>query len=507
MKKILFLQGTVFSTIVVMTMIFFVLPGVSDAAQKELSINNNAQKTTTRDVTLAIYTPVVGATAMKVSNDISFEGIGWEPYTTTKKWKVTVGSGVKSVYVLFRKKDGTATSVYTDTIELSVPQQMAVSVDINNSATSTKSRNVILQIAYSGGIEEMFISNAETFDAFDSLKPATNIPWILSSGSGEKTVYAQFRDANGKTKTVSDTITYTEPPGTLPPGSLLKSPQSSLYYLGYDGMLHPFLHSAVFHSWYEDMDAVDIRQVSAVVLRQYSVGKPVCIRGGTWLVKFQNFPQLYAVEIGCQLFPLRSEIEAYLLYGKDWKKRVITLDNQESGIYTTYERGIHDTDNAVIDKDRDGLDKDTEALYGSSDSLPDTDGDGLSDIEESLVWLTDPALPDTDGNGREDMQDIISTYLETGNEVNGTGVYMYPSGMMVYDGKKYYMSYADHLHYSIGNTLSVAAFTTNNLSPRFVVQATPSIPIMPRAGWSVKPHSHVLPYPNRIGPQGNVYAL
>lgn len=488
---------------------FLLTPGADAATNKEIIINSNSIRTSVRDVTL-FFDPPAGTTEMMISNDVSFPDAPWKKYKKTIEWKLSVGKGVKTVYVRFRDAKDKESKIFKDTIELIVPKNIDVEVDINDEDEKTTSRNVTLDIEYSSGVEKIFISNTPNFTVFDSYAPAEEIPWVLSNGSGKKTVYVQFLDANGDTKTISDSILYTEPPGTLPSGSLIRSSDSSLYYLGFDGKIHPFLHSSVFHSWYTDMESVDIRQISAVALKQYSVGKPVCIRGGTWLVRFQNFPQLYAAETGCRLFPLRSEVEAQILYGKNWEDRVITLSNLESGTYSTFDRGIHDPDKDVIDVDRDGLDEETEEVYGTSDKLPDTDGDGLSDLEEVFAWLTDPTLVDSDSDGTHDMQDVIDTYISThGNDLDLSEMYSYPSGLILQDryNLQFFMSYIDHRIYFVGKTARAKAFSTNEFSNRFVRLSSPFLPIKPRSGWSVREYSLILKNPAVVSVYGNLQTL
>ena len=50
---------------------------------------------------------------------------------------------------------------------------------------------------------------------------------------------------------------------------------------------------------------------------------------------------------------------------------------------------------------------------GTHPSLADTDGDELSDREETENYDTDPTLVDTDGDGYEDAQELIGGYSPT----------------------------------------------------------------------------------------------
>jgi len=68
-----------------------------------------------------------------------------------------------------------------------------------------------------------------------------------------------------------------------------------------------------------------------------------------------------------------------------------------------------------VDTDGDGLtDMDEILLYGTDPLKIDTDGDGLSDWEEVHIWNTDPLNPDTDGDGYSDGQEIRNGYNPLG---------------------------------------------------------------------------------------------
>ncbi len=58
------------------------------------------------------------------------------------------------------------------------------------------------------------------------------------------------------------------------------------------------------------------------------------------------------------------------------------------------------------DTDGDGLSNTEESKAGTNPKLPDTDGDGLSDREEVEVWKTNPLNADTDKDGFKDGEEI-----------------------------------------------------------------------------------------------------
>ena len=66
------------------------------------------------------------------------------------------------------------------------------------------------------------------------------------------------------------------------------------------------------------------------------------------------------------------------------------------------------------DVDRDDLNATLEARYGTSDTNPDSDGDGLTDFAEVNEWGTDPVNFDTDGDSFSDGQEVAGGYNPLG---------------------------------------------------------------------------------------------
>ncbi len=68
----------------------------------------------------------------------------------------------------------------------------------------------------------------------------------------------------------------------------------------------------------------------------------------------------------------------------------------------------------AIDSDRDGLDDTREKQLGTDIGKTDTDGDGLSDADEVIIWKTDPLNPDTDGDKYPDGTEVRNGYNPLG---------------------------------------------------------------------------------------------
>ncbi len=414
----------------------FLIASDGSAASGSLLIDGGKATTKERQVTLTLDGPT-GVKKMKISNVPDLKGAEWESYKKKKQWYLEYGSGTKTVYVKFSDKKGVVTVTVSDTIVLSVPAQMNVDFSINASEKATQSRYVLLSVTSSEGVESVAISNTSDFSIAVFEKPEKEIPWILSSESGKKTVSLMFKDGNNKTKTIVKTIEYIEKVPHIEEGSVIGALGVGLYFVGFDGRLHPFLNHRVYHSWHQGFE--NIQFVSGAKINEYQIGDPVCFRPGTWLVKLSSSSKIYAVEPGCQLRPLLSGVEAALLYGNDWEKRVVEIDSIEAGSYTLHYPSFSDGFPSKSDKDKDGLDEDVENLYDSSDTDSDSDNDEVSDFEEIAYWLSDPASSDTDGDGIEDGKEIMSGTSPVGIgplTALPVGTYTYPGGSLVYDTKK-----------------------------------------------------------------------
>ncbi len=449
------------------------------AAEPYMSINLGDGLTKSRYVTLW-FSPNFRAQYVRISDfsDINFGQ--WQPYFSQKAWLLPPGSGTKTVWVQFRDQYGLLSSVVSDSIVLTLPATTTLDFSINNNATKTTSRSVELRLFPSEGIDTISVGNTrDTLQA--PVRIQNTFQWALSPGTGEKTVFIQYTDGYGVSKIVSKKIHYTEPARYLKEGSVLKGQGDTVYYHGHDGKLHPFLHSAIYHSWFKDFSNITV--VSQGKIREYQIGDPVCMRPGTWLIRFSNSPRVYAVEPSCMLRPIRSESEAYILYGKEWQKRVVVLD----AFYEIFYRVKSLTNYPLSeDRDRDGIDFKQEQSYGSSDSKVDTDNDGLSDYEEIIYWFSDPTLDDTDADGAYDGAEILRNQSPVGFGVLTKvpeGTYEYPIGSVVADPAKkssyVYRDEAGLFHtYTIAKTTSKTTDQKKiNFAENFIIRPTIVVPV------------------------------
>ncbi|MCX6744945.1 MAG: hypothetical protein NTX82_05460 [Candidatus Parcubacteria bacterium] len=130
-----------------------------------------------------------------------------------------------------------------------------------------------------------------------------------------------------------------EPAGSLPQdvkvGDLVKSAQAgAIYFIDQDNRRHVFPNDKVYMSYYPDFNNIDT--LSDTTLAAIPLGSNVTMRPGTWLVKIQSDPRVYAVEPYGVLRWISSEAVANALYGADWNSKIIDV---ESTFFINYQTG------------------------------------------------------------------------------------------------------------------------------------------------------------------------
>lgn len=442
-------------------------------------INNGDYSVKVRQVNLKLG-GITRPLTMMISNRPDLSDGNWEPFKSQKVWYLEYNKGTKTVYIQYKDIWGQTSPIFSDTIELVTPDKISFDFSINNGAKEANTRGISINIKYSEGVESYRVSNSNDFGSSDSIVINNGIVWYLTPGNGEKTVYVQFKDINQKTTVISRKITYIQPDRSLTEGTLLKTQIGTIYYFGFDGKIHPFTSLSVYLSWFRDFKG--LMYISSSKLKQYAVGRPVCMRPGTWLVKFKGFPKIYAVEPGCILKPMMSEAEAYLIYGAEWSKRIIELNNAEESTYSVRQLGVNQENE--IDVDRDGVLQKVEEDYGSSDTEADTDHDGLSDYEEIYFWYSDPTVRDTDGDGIMDGTEIKQGTSPAGSgklDFAPDGTYEYPRGSIMNrkaDGKYYYRDHNGRYCF-ISKNPTDSTITDNRFPVSFIISSLVEIKFNP----------------------------
>ncbi|HDQ22848.1 MAG TPA: hypothetical protein ENN28_02615 [Candidatus Uhrbacteria bacterium] len=243
------------------------------------------------------------------------------------------------------------------------------SLSINNGAVSTDTLSVILSLTVSGEATEMLISNDQNFVGATWQPLAGSKAWTLAGSTadyGTKTVYALVKNTAGVTSNLcSDTIEYVAPGvEPLPPpeepvlvpeedlvlhdpepagplsegvavGTLVKrADMDTVYFVDNDNRRHAFPSESVYFSWFEDFSKV--QTIAAETLAAIPLGSNVTVRPGTYLVKIQTDPKVYAVEPYGVIRWIQSEAIARSLYGAEWNKRVVDV---EPTFFVNYQTG------------------------------------------------------------------------------------------------------------------------------------------------------------------------
>jgi len=126
-------------------------------------------------------------------------------------------------------------------------------------------------------------------------------------------------------------------------GDLIKiANNGAIYYIGADNMRHLYVNEATFWTWNTGSwsniksNGVSevIRTISQADFDNLAVGKNVTAKPGAKLVKFENSPKIYTVVSNGKLAPVPDDSAAKQLFGADWSKKIITIQNGFETDYT-----------------------------------------------------------------------------------------------------------------------------------------------------------------------------
>jgi hypothetical protein len=122
------------------------------------------------------------------------------------------------------------------------------------------------------------------------------------------------------------------PSSNLKAGDLIKGQKAAVFMYGLDGKRYVFPNEAVYKTWFSDYKSV--KKLSADQISKIDLGGSMYVKPGTKLVKGTTSDAVYAVEPEGKLAKIISPSAATKLYGKNWKKMVVTLPDAFMGAYT-----------------------------------------------------------------------------------------------------------------------------------------------------------------------------
>ncbi|HBU28027.1 TPA: hypothetical protein DEB00_02825 [Candidatus Uhrbacteria bacterium] len=125
---------------------------------------------------------------------------------------------------------------------------------------------------------------------------------------------------------------------------------TAVYAIDTSGKRRPFSNETIYFSWFADFDAVET--IPADQMAAIPLGAAMPMHQGTWLVKIQSTPDVYAVEQGGVLRRIPDENTALYYYGPDWAKRVRDIAPTDWPRYTKRDdlSSVHADDSLVRDQ-------------------------------------------------------------------------------------------------------------------------------------------------------------
>ena len=153
----------------------------------------------------ATGTVASGLASVEVANVAAFTGSATFAIADTVAWTLAAGDGAKTVHTRFRDKAGNVSAVATDGVILDAtgPSLPTIALLGNTEAaggytgtpvvTATLSASDVNEGVAKANLQ-VRVSNDVGFSGASWQPYPTSLQWVLPTGDGTKTVYAQFRD-------------------------------------------------------------------------------------------------------------------------------------------------------------------------------------------------------------------------------------------------------------------------------------------------------------------------
>jgi hypothetical protein len=174
----------------------------------KLMIDGGVEYSINKDKKVQLQIFARGADYMMVSNDPSFSGANWEPYSSVKDWTLAGEDGLKSVIIKFKDGANNESQPVVDNIILDrqPPHDCSILLNKGEEITNHPDRIVLLKVSAKDAVT-MQIGNDPQFSNLGTRwlgYSNLNQNWQMSGDDGEKTVYARFKDEAGN---ISEIVT------------------------------------------------------------------------------------------------------------------------------------------------------------------------------------------------------------------------------------------------------------------------------------------------------------
>jgi uncharacterized protein (TIGR02145 family) len=248
-----------------------------------IEIAGGVQYSSTRDVQINLSAS--GANLqMKLSEDSTFTGINWQSYSTMPNFQLSTGEGTKKVFAMFKNDFEMESLIVFDEIN---PQPISPAITIAGGAHYSTTRDVQLSISATGSNLQMKLNEDSTFSGITWQSFSETANFQLSTGEGEKTVYAKLKNdfEIEADKVYDDIIVDTTPPTialTVNPDSGITDETSFEFDpTASSDNLSPAQNLQIRFDWEND-DSYDTDwQQLSIINHQYSIG------GGDKMIKMQ----------------------------------------------------------------------------------------------------------------------------------------------------------------------------------------------------------------------------
>lgn len=154
-------------------------------------VNNGAQNTENGNVTITLAYTGTQPTHYMISESPTFVGGVWVEYKESSPYSLSNGYGIKTIFTKLKNTYGDS-NVISQQINYKKPSLMLTSIAV---PTSTNNRNISIPVVYQGTPTDYRIGEQIDLNLAVWVPFANPIPYQVSEGYGNKSVYIQLRDS------------------------------------------------------------------------------------------------------------------------------------------------------------------------------------------------------------------------------------------------------------------------------------------------------------------------